>query len=287
MDRHWRTRSRLAGLALAFGLWALVVPTAAAGPREQAKRMHDRLVGVPPSDAVLASMEASISGGDPLGAANTAMADPIFYKSALKNWVTPWTNVPRQRVRRPERLHRDRDRHGARRRARSTRCSPRTWSTRARRAWCRPATRRPTTSTTSSSSSRTSTSPIPNLFVGAPAVDAAGLGAERERDRRRDHDPRRERRVFLGRHQPPHVALHRDQLPVPRHGAAERHHAARGPHPPGRVAQPRRRQPHLPQHLRRLSQRHGRARGRVRLLPVGRHGHGAPRSRAEPFSRSS
>jgi len=95
MDRHWRTRSRLAGLALAFGLWALVVPTAAAGPREQAKRMHDRLVGVPPSDAVLASMEASISGGDALGAANTAMADPVFYKSALKNWVTPWTNVPR------------------------------------------------------------------------------------------------------------------------------------------------------------------------------------------------
>ena len=94
MDRHWRTRSRLAGLALAFGLWALVAPTAAAGPREQAKRMHDRLVGVPPSDAVLASMEASISGGDPLAAANTAMADPVFYKSALKNWVTPWTNVP-------------------------------------------------------------------------------------------------------------------------------------------------------------------------------------------------
>ena len=94
MDRHWRTRSRLAGLALAFGLWATVVPTAAAGPREQAKRMHDQLVGTPPTDAVLASMEASISGGDALGAAYTAMADPVFYKSALKNWVTPWTNVP-------------------------------------------------------------------------------------------------------------------------------------------------------------------------------------------------
>jgi hypothetical protein len=94
MDRHWRTRSRLAGLALAsaFGRCG---PTAAAGPREQAKRMHDRLVGVPPSDAVLASMEASITGGDALGAANTAMADPIFYKFAMKNWVTPWTNVPR------------------------------------------------------------------------------------------------------------------------------------------------------------------------------------------------
>jgi hypothetical protein len=40
-------------------------------------------------------MEASISGGNALAAANTAMTDPIFYRSALKNWVTPWTNVPR------------------------------------------------------------------------------------------------------------------------------------------------------------------------------------------------
>src|SRR5262249_34077849 len=56
--------------------------------------MHDQLVGVPPSDAVLASMEAAITGGNPLGAANIAMADPVFYKSALKNWVAPWTNVP-------------------------------------------------------------------------------------------------------------------------------------------------------------------------------------------------
>ena len=56
--------SELALLALlTLGLAA----SAAAGPREQAKRMHDRLVGVPPPAAVLDSMEASINGGDPGG----------------------------------------------------------------------------------------------------------------------------------------------------------------------------------------------------------------------------
>jgi hypothetical protein len=67
--------------------------SAAAGPREQAKRMHDRLVGIPPPAAVLDSMEASISGGDPVAAAYQAMANPVFYTSALKSFSTPWTNV--------------------------------------------------------------------------------------------------------------------------------------------------------------------------------------------------
>jgi hypothetical protein len=55
--------------------------------------MHDRLVGVPPTAAVLDAMEASIAGGNPLDAANQAMAHPMFYSSSLKNFVTPWTNV--------------------------------------------------------------------------------------------------------------------------------------------------------------------------------------------------
>ena len=79
-----------AGLALLL-LFAWVQP-ASAGPREQAKRMHDRLVGAPPSDAVLNAMEASIAGGDPIAAAYQAMDHPLFYVSALKNFVTPWTN---------------------------------------------------------------------------------------------------------------------------------------------------------------------------------------------------
>lgn len=89
--RDWRGAAGAALLALC----ALGVPgDAAAGPREQAKRMHDRIVGVPPSDAMLSAMQADIAGGDPLAAANRAMTNPLFYTSALKNFVTPWTNMP-------------------------------------------------------------------------------------------------------------------------------------------------------------------------------------------------
>jgi hypothetical protein len=98
MDRLCRLRSRGAGALLALvGLLVLSAHSAVAGPTErmQAKRIHDRLVGVPPSEAVLSSMEASIVGGDPIAAAYTAMNDPIFYNSALKNFAQPWTNVSR------------------------------------------------------------------------------------------------------------------------------------------------------------------------------------------------
>ena len=63
-----------------------------AGPREQAKRMHDRLVGVPPSDAVLNSMQTMIENGQPIDAALEAMENPIFYSTTLKDFATPWTN---------------------------------------------------------------------------------------------------------------------------------------------------------------------------------------------------
>ena len=63
-----------------------------AGPREQAKRIHDRLAGIPPSAAVLDQMAASISSGDVDQAAFIAMDNPAFYGVTIKNWVTPWTN---------------------------------------------------------------------------------------------------------------------------------------------------------------------------------------------------
>src|SRR5262245_48719025 len=91
--RDWRAAA-LAAL-LAFGALAAWPGAAAAGPREQAKRMHDRLVGVPPTDSMLSAMEAEIAGGDPLAAADLAMTNPLFYSSSLKNFVTPWTNVER------------------------------------------------------------------------------------------------------------------------------------------------------------------------------------------------
>jgi hypothetical protein len=78
--------------------WAFIIvslstlPQTYAGTREQAKRMHDRLAGVPPSNAVLDQMESLISTGDVRGAADIAMDHSAFYSVTLKNWVTPWTN---------------------------------------------------------------------------------------------------------------------------------------------------------------------------------------------------
>lgn len=66
--------------------------TAWAGPREQARRIHDRIAGIPPSEAVLALMEAEVSSHDALAAAYRAMDNSAFYNVTLKNFVTPWTN---------------------------------------------------------------------------------------------------------------------------------------------------------------------------------------------------
>jgi hypothetical protein len=75
--------------AAAFGLLA---GSALAGPREQAKRMHDRIAGVPPAAAVLDAMVADIATGGYDVAATHAVQDPSFYNVTLKNMVAPWTN---------------------------------------------------------------------------------------------------------------------------------------------------------------------------------------------------
>ena len=79
---------RLACLALLL----CVTQTALADARDQAKRIHDRIAGVPPTDSVLQLMQADIEGGDPQAAAYRAMNNPNFYNVTLKNLVTPWTN---------------------------------------------------------------------------------------------------------------------------------------------------------------------------------------------------
>ena len=71
------------------------VSVALAGPREQAERIHNRLAGVPPSDAVLVQMTNDIQTGGangPITAASRAMNDAHFYSVTLKNWAAPWTN---------------------------------------------------------------------------------------------------------------------------------------------------------------------------------------------------
>ncbi|MCF6211758.1 MAG: hypothetical protein L3J88_14315 [Gammaproteobacteria bacterium] len=73
---------------------------ASAGPdRDQAKRIHDRLVGTPPSIACLDQLEAQMP--DAKAVAQDAIdnaggtdkcTDPGFYNVTLKNFITPWTN---------------------------------------------------------------------------------------------------------------------------------------------------------------------------------------------------
>ncbi len=65
-----------------------------AGAREQAKRIHDRLAGIPPTEAVLNAMQSEIEDGQPIAAAYIAMQNDAFYSVTLKNWITPWTNEP-------------------------------------------------------------------------------------------------------------------------------------------------------------------------------------------------
>ena len=106
------TKDKFAGqLNRVFGPWqialigivmASLATTAYAGPREQAKRIHDRLAGVPPTDAVLTQMENAIQGTEPscasygvtgaACAAYIAMDNQYFYNATLKNFAAPWTN---------------------------------------------------------------------------------------------------------------------------------------------------------------------------------------------------
>src|SRR6478609_2473587 len=81
-------------VAAAVALALCMAGSALAGPleRAQAKRIHDRIAGVPPTESVLNIMEALIVGGDAAGAAREAMKARTFYTTTLKNWVTPWTN---------------------------------------------------------------------------------------------------------------------------------------------------------------------------------------------------
>ncbi len=89
-------RTNTTGILVATAVGALLAYTvpgvAVAGAREQAKRIHDRIAGVPPSAAVLDQMEQKVAAGDAVGAARLAMQAPSFYTATLKNWITPWTN---------------------------------------------------------------------------------------------------------------------------------------------------------------------------------------------------
>ena len=67
--------------------------TAMAGSRDQAKRIHDRVAGIPPSEAVLTQMAALIDQGNAKGAAAVAIENEAFLKITVKNLATTWTTM--------------------------------------------------------------------------------------------------------------------------------------------------------------------------------------------------
>ncbi len=94
----WLWRVVVVGL-----LTASLAAPAYAGYREQAKRIHDRLAGVPPTDEILQDMENALDPALPCdagltttcdadGAARIAMNNVSFYNVTLKNFAAPWTN---------------------------------------------------------------------------------------------------------------------------------------------------------------------------------------------------
>jgi hypothetical protein len=89
---HVSTSMRIFTVALCLVIVALDAASAAELERRQAKRIHDRLAGVPPSSTVLDNMEAAVMSGDTAGAAQMAMDNSAFYNVTLKNFAAPWTN---------------------------------------------------------------------------------------------------------------------------------------------------------------------------------------------------
>jgi hypothetical protein len=91
---HTTYTKRLGTMAILLCLLLDCLGGASAGEleRRQAKRMHDRLTGVPPDGQTLDVMEADIAAGNATGAALLAMQNSAFYNVTLKNFATPWTN---------------------------------------------------------------------------------------------------------------------------------------------------------------------------------------------------
>jgi hypothetical protein len=83
---------RLFRLGVFLSLSVLLAPAGWSDSRDQAKRIHDRIAGVPPDEATLSEMATAIDDGDAVGAAFIATEAPEFYNVTLKNLAAPWTN---------------------------------------------------------------------------------------------------------------------------------------------------------------------------------------------------
>ncbi|OUR87084.1 hypothetical protein A9Q81_26845 [Gammaproteobacteria bacterium 42_54_T18] len=77
-------------------LATLAISTATAEVEEQAKRIHDRIAGVPPTATELTAMVNAMNAAAEDKGRAAALAVPLnnknFYNVTLKNMYTPWTN---------------------------------------------------------------------------------------------------------------------------------------------------------------------------------------------------
>lgn len=95
--------AKAAALTLAIASFASWQQAAEAGPREQAKRMFDRLTGTPPSPTLLDTLAPQVGGGSQPELTSVALSildrtqaySSGFYSVTLKNFATPWTNRDR------------------------------------------------------------------------------------------------------------------------------------------------------------------------------------------------
>ncbi|CAM3707967.1 hypothetical protein [Rheinheimera salexigens] len=87
--RYSLSLSLLISLTGLFGLASLSVQ---AGSLQQAKRLHDRLAGVPADAATLSQMQQLIDAGNAKGAAELALQHPDFYRTTLKLFASAATN---------------------------------------------------------------------------------------------------------------------------------------------------------------------------------------------------
>ncbi len=94
LTNGWSARITMAFRLVCVAITCVLLqaaPTALADERSQAKRIHDRLAGVPATQSQLNELASQVAT-NPLEAAFTAMEQSSFYSVTLKNFAAPWTN---------------------------------------------------------------------------------------------------------------------------------------------------------------------------------------------------
>ncbi len=90
MHRHNPVRKGVLLVAVTLG-YCVGTSLVHAGPRDQVKRIHDRITGVPASEAFLDRWATTVAN-QPQAVAYAAMDNSAFYSVTLKNMAMPWTN---------------------------------------------------------------------------------------------------------------------------------------------------------------------------------------------------